>query len=251
MSVENPPPLDVRMLVHSSQAGCVIGKSGAKIRELRENSGLKTLKMYQMLCPSSTDRVIQLVGDLDKIIGCVTSINELLGESPIRGARHSFDTRHSNEAIAIEYGGWANPSVPVNNRPYANPAYGPGFVSGNRGGMFNDMGRMGPGNGPGGDATAAAMMAAGMMRGAPPRMSMAMTSTTQVSVSDKMIGAIMGRAGSRINQVRQESGADIKISNQDPNSEDRIITITGTPDQIQNAQFLLQVCVRKYGEAHM
>lgn len=57
----------------------------------------------------------------------------------------------------------------------------------------------------------------------------------------KMIGAIMGRSGCRINQVRQESNATIMISKQEPGIEDRIITITGTPDQIQNAQFLLQM----------
>ncbi|VDP85910.1 unnamed protein product [Echinostoma caproni] len=59
----------------------------------------------------------------------------------------------------------------------------------------------------------------------------------------QMIGAIMGRSGVRINQVRQESNADIKISRQEPGVEDRIITITGTPEQIQNAQFLLQMCL--------
>ncbi|KAF5394219.1 Heterogeneous nuclear ribonucleoprotein K [Paragonimus heterotremus] len=67
------------------------------------------------------------------------------------------------------------------------------------------------------------------------------TTTTQVSVSNKLIGAIMGRSGVRINQVRQESNADIKISRQEPGVEDRIITISGTPEQIQNAQFLLQM----------
>lgn len=56
-----------------------------------------------------------------------------------------------------------------------------------------------------------------------------------------MIGAIMGRGGTRINQVRKESGADIKISSQDPGVEDRIITISGTPEQIQSAQFYLQL----------
>lgn len=30
--------LDVRMLIHQSQAGCVIGKSGSKIKELRDVS---------------------------------------------------------------------------------------------------------------------------------------------------------------------------------------------------------------------
>ncbi|RTG83960.1 uncharacterized protein DC041_0004127 [Schistosoma bovis] len=83
----------------------------------------------------------------------------------------------------------------------------------------------------------------------PSRMAMSIltpTTSTQVSVSNKMIGAIMGRSGCRINQVRHESNADIKISKQEPGVEDRIITITGTPEQIQNAQFLLQMWYVEY-----
>jgi hypothetical protein len=32
--------LDVRLLIHQSRAGCVIGKAGAKIKELREVSSI-------------------------------------------------------------------------------------------------------------------------------------------------------------------------------------------------------------------
>ncbi|VEL08948.1 unnamed protein product [Protopolystoma xenopodis] len=70
--------VDLRLLVHQSQAGCVIGRGGYKIKELREQSNLRTLKVYQMLCPGSTDRVIQLVGEVDKVINCLQSIAELL-----------------------------------------------------------------------------------------------------------------------------------------------------------------------------
>lgn len=57
-------------------------------------------------------------------------------------------------------------------------------------------------------------------------------------------GAIIGKGGSRIQQVRHESGADITIADPLPGSNDRIITITGTADQIQSAQYLLQArCV--------
>lgn len=34
----NGDELDLRMMVHQSQAGCVIGKSGYKIKELRDVS---------------------------------------------------------------------------------------------------------------------------------------------------------------------------------------------------------------------
>ncbi len=57
----------------------------------------------------------------------------------------------------------------------------------------------------------------------------------------QLAGAIIGKGGSRIRQIRQESGAGIIIEEAQPGSNDRIITITGNPDQIQNAQYLLQM----------
>ncbi|VDD83760.1 unnamed protein product [Mesocestoides corti] len=65
-----------------------------------------------------------------------------------------------------------------------------------------------------------------------------------------MVGAIMGRGGKRLNQVRRVSAAEIKVSPLDPCSEDRIITITGTPEQIQSAQFYLQLCVKRSNELY-
>lgn len=51
----------------------------------------------------------------------------------------------------------------------------------------------------------------------------------------------MGRGGSRINQIRQQSGAEITIHPPEPGNPDRIITIRGSTDQIQKAQFLMQL----------
>lgn len=56
----------------------------------------------------------------------------------------------------------------------------------------------------------------------------------------QLAGSIIGKGGQRIKQIRHESGASIKIDEPLQGSEDRIITITGTQDQIQNAQYLLQ-----------
>ncbi|RXM32329.1 Heterogeneous nuclear ribonucleoprotein K, partial [Acipenser ruthenus] len=64
--------------------------------------------------------------------------------------------------------------------------------------------------------------------------------TTQVTIPKDLAGSIIGKGGQRIKQIRHESGASIKIDEPLQGSEDRIITITGTQDQIQNAQYLLQ-----------
>ena len=56
-----------------------------------------------------------------------------------------------------------------------------------------------------------------------------------------MAGAIIGPKGQKIQQIRDQSGAGITIDKPTPGCNDRIITITGTAEQIQNAQYLLQV----------
>jgi len=58
---------------------------------------------------------------------------------------------------------------------------------------------------------------------------------------DQLAGAIIGKGGMRIKQIRMQSGATITIDELQPGATDRIINITGTQDQIQNAQYLLQM----------
>merc|ERR1719466_589387 len=69
--------------------------------------------------------------------------------------------------------------------------------------------------------------------------------TTQVTVPNDMAGAIIGKGGERIRNIRQKSGADIKFSESDPVKKDRLITLSGSQDQIQYAQYLMQQCVRQ------
>jgi hypothetical protein len=59
-------------------------------------------------------------------------------------------------------------------------------------------------------------------------------------LSSQLAGAIIGKGGARIRKIRSDSGAGITIDLPLPGSNDRIITITGMPNQIQMAQFLLQ-----------
>lgn len=59
------------------------------------------------------------------------------------------------------------------------------------------------------------------------------------SSSSQLIGCIIGRQGTKINEIRQMSGAQIKIANAMEGSSERQITITGTPANISLAQYLI------------
>jgi len=71
--------------------------------------------------------------------------------------------------------------------------------------------------------------------------------TMKVSIKNEDAGAVIGPKGATINRVRERSGCNIKIDNgQGPDSMRgmRIITITGTDQQIQFAQYLMQQSVK-------
>lgn len=62
-----------------------------------------------------------------------------------------------------------------------------------------------------------------------------------VSVPSQLIGCIIGRQGAKINEIRQMSGAQIKIANPVEGSTDRQVTITGSAASISLAQYLINV----------
>jgi len=73
-----------------------------------------------------------------------------------------------------------------------------------------------------------------------------MTETTQVTIPNEMAGAIIGPGGQRIRKIRLESKASITIDEPAQGSTERVISIVGTPRQIQTAQYLLQQSVREH-----
>lgn len=73
------------------------------------------------------------------------------------------------------------------------------------------------------------------------------SNSTQVTIPNDLAGAIIGPGGQRIRKIRNDSLAQISIAEPEQGSKERVITITGDPEAIQTAQYLLQQCVREYG----
>ncbi|XP_066248515.1 poly(rC)-binding protein 3 isoform X1 [Euwallacea similis] len=70
--------------------------------------------------------------------------------------------------------------------------------------------------------------------------------TTEMTVPNELIGCVIGKGGTKIAEIRQISGAMIRISNCDDRetgSSDRTITISGAPDAVALAQYLINMSV--------
>lgn len=63
--------------------------------------------------------------------------------------------------------------------------------------------------------------------------------TQQIFIPNDMVGAIIGKGGAKINEIRQLSGSVIKINEPQDNSNERLVTITGTPECNQMALYML------------
>ncbi|XP_067429836.1 heterogeneous nuclear ribonucleoprotein K, like isoform X3 [Thunnus thynnus] len=94
---------ELRLLIHQSLAGGIIGVKGAKIKELRENTQT-TIKLFQECCPHSTDRVVLVGGKPERVIECIKVILELVSEAPIKGRAQPYDPNFYDETY--DYGGF-------------------------------------------------------------------------------------------------------------------------------------------------
>uniref|UniRef100_A0A7N6B4I7 Heterogeneous nuclear ribonucleoprotein K n=1 Tax=Anabas testudineus TaxID=64144 RepID=A0A7N6B4I7_ANATE len=267
---------ELRLLIHQSLAGGIIGVKGAKIKELRENTQT-TIKLFQECCPHSTDRVVLVGGKPERVIECIKVILELVSEAPIKGRAQPYDPNFYDETY--DYGGFTmlfeergrrpiggfpirvrggfermppvrgNRPMPPSRRDYddMSPRRGPPppLSRGGRGGSRARNLPLPPPPPPrGGDRRGRgdrydSMVSVVCGRGSYSDIGGPVI-TTQVTIPKDLAGSIIGKGGQRIKQIRHESGASIKIDEPLEGSEDRIITITGTQDQIQNAQYLLQ-----------
>ena len=121
----------MKLLVHQSQAGGVIGTKGTKIKELREKTGA-IIKVDQDCLPFSTDRAVMVSGTPDVISSCIVLILELLEVTPPKGPIQNFDPTNAG----YEDDGYGDMG-------YDN--YGGGRFGGGGGGF--SMGRGGGGRG--------------------------------------------------------------------------------------------------------
>lgn len=275
---------DIRVLVHQSQAGAIIGKGGSKIKELRELCGGQ-VKVFSNCCPQSSDRVIQVAGDQQRVLLTTLNILEALKDTTVKGIENPYSPYNYDEFYSLEYGGWGEGPKgrfpPMGGRgplpPMAGPPggpmggrgpMGPGGPFGSSGGLppFGDR-RRGGGGGPGpfspprsgppmrgGDDFDDMMPGNGGNKGGFLNGNSLMgqngdtiTTSTQVTIPKDAAGAIIGKGGARIRKIRADSCCSISIEDARPGSDDRIITITGGEQQIKHAQYLLQQSVREFG----
>ncbi|XP_056157034.1 poly(rC)-binding protein 3-like isoform X1 [Lampris incognitus] len=238
------PPVTLRLVVPASQCGSLIGKGGSKIKEMRESTGAQVQVAGDML-PNSTERAVTISGAPEAIIQCVKQICVVMLESPPKGATIPYRPKPASTPVIFSGGqvradplgaSTANLSLLLQHQPL--PAY---TIQGQYAIPHPDLSKLHqlamqqtPFT-PLGQTTPAfpGTLDAGNQ-----------ASTHELTIPNDLIGCIIGRQGTKINEIRQMSGAQIKIANAMEGSSERQITITGTPANISLAQYLINARFR-------
>lgn len=222
---ERKDGLSLKLIVPASQCGSLIGKGGSKIKEIREISGANVQVASDTL-PGCTERCVTVSGSGENITQCIYHICCVMLESPAKGSTVQYQpgrgvARHDSTGRAGAGGG---------------------------GGAAHALaGLLGLGGGGAGALAAMAQLAHSQIhdRSHVRDREDRAESSYQMSVPNELIGSVIGKGGSKIAEIRQMSGAMIRISkSDDPNtspSTERQIMITGNADSVALAKSLINM----------
>ncbi|NXA91042.1 PCBP2 protein, partial [Melanocharis versteri] len=252
------PPVTLRLVVPASQCGSLIGKGGCKIKEIRESTGAQVQVAGDML-PNSTERAITIAGIPQSIIECVKQICVVMLESPPKGVTIPYRPKPSSSPVIFAGGqdryssGSASyphtaPSMCLNSDLEGPPqeAYAiqgqyaipqPDLTKLHQLAMQQSHFPMSHGN----TGFSGIDSSSPEVKGYWGLDASAQTTSHELTIPNDLIGCIIGRQGAKINEIRQMSGAQIKIANPVEGSTDRQVTITGSAASISLAQYLINV----------
>ena len=209
----------VRLLISHNQMGTIIGRQGLKIKQIQDSAGVRMVAQKEML-PQSTERIVEVQGTPDGIEKAVWEIGKCLIDDEARG----YGTVLYNPAMRVQSG----------NTPLTNG------VGNMRGAVYNRTGN-------GADFTdgPSYRRPPPVDRGDRPPMPTTTENgeeiqTQNISIPSDMVGCIIGRGGSKISEIRKNSGARISIAKA-PHDEsgERMFTITGGASENEKALYLL------------
>ncbi|KAI8379408.1 uncharacterized protein BYT42DRAFT_325860 [Radiomyces spectabilis] len=226
-----PEKVTIRLIIPDSRMGTLIGRGGSMIRAIKEQSGVNA-KASEEALPISTERLIYLTGSPEGIQVAVKKISEVLLEHndtrlpphhvPYAPQSQAMPTRGFHPmgraaASAMGYGMMGMGAMPMNGA--AAQFYYPQQGAAGYGGMPVNPRQAGYGMG-------------GMS-------GVVGSHAQQIFIPNEMVGCIIGKRGSKINEIRQMSGSHIKIADPQGDNNERLVTITGTPESNQMALYML------------
>ncbi|CAN4082608.1 unnamed protein product [Withania somnifera] len=190
----------VRLLVPSDQIGCIIGKGGQIVQNIRSETGaqIRILKDNHLpACALSSDELLQVSGEA----------------TVVKKALYEIATRvHKNPSCSQHLLASAVPNI-YSSKTLVGPTHGDPIVG------IAPLGSYGVYKGETGDWSRS-------FYSAPRNRSSSKEFSIRLLCPTASIGGVIGKGGVIINQIRQESGAAIKVDSSNTEGDDCVISIS-------------------------
>ncbi|KFK28132.1 hypothetical protein AALP_AA8G476500 [Arabis alpina] len=304
------PSITARLVVPTSQIGCLLGKGGVIISEMRKTTGaaIQISKVEQNpKCVSENDQVVQITGEFPNVREAIYHVTSRLRNSlfsnsmknsvtksnstltteriyhgqpdnPLSiGSHQSFSHpptissslhRRSEDSFLSGSHSSLNSSRPVGSDPYTRPedqfpdrfnpstGYSPNFgwrsstehsdISHHLTESASRLWASPPPAASRGLSDASAGLSSarpGLALGSGHKSAIVTNTTVEIRVPENAMSFVYGEHGCNLEQLKQISGARVIVHEPPLGTGDRIIVISGTPDQTQAAQNLLHAFI--------
>jgi len=215
----------IKLLVHKSIVGAVIGKGGTVIKETQTETGARVQVSNEPL-PNSTEKTISVTGTPVAIYNALIRILVQLCDNPVRSG---------TRVLLYIPGPPMYPPQLASPYGFAGP-YGAPLLYGQSGPVYG-----------GALAQSLRSMSVGSPMHLYPGQAQQAQTRQELPIPTVCAGGIIGKGGSVIRDLRAQSGTNISIADPESNNlAERIVTISGPPQGVQTAIFLIRQLVEQY-----
>ncbi|XWS39789.1 hypothetical protein CRYUN_Cryun18bG0084500 [Craigia yunnanensis] len=256
----------VRLVIPSSQVGCLLGKGGAIISEMCKVTGtaIRILGTDQVpKCVTENDQVVQISGGYLNVKDAIYHVTGRLRDNLFSTTLKSAAAKRSSSVLTetspyerlldtaplglqassgISHSLHRHTTLPLNStdplglshsfdRPRSPGLWTSEMATGLNPRSITDIGR------------GLTSFRGGFELGSGNKSAIVTNTTVEIRVPENVIDSVYGENGRNLARLREISGAKVIVHEPQIGTSDRIIVISGTPDQTQAAQSLLQAFI--------
>ncbi|KAM1032811.1 hypothetical protein ACFX2I_036352 [Malus domestica] len=238
---EDDDSVSIRLLVPSKVIGCIIGKSGSIINEIRKRTkaDVRISKVDKPRGADANDELVGVAGDPSSLRDALIQIVLRLRDDVLKDRDDGLNTSGGAESLYSGGTGLSMPPVLPSVPPVTSMGYDQRAESGSGLGLLSSGSLYGYGSVSMGENGYGSMSSypSKLYGGLPP------PSTLEMLVPANAVGKVMGKGGANIANIRKISGAMVEISESKSSRGDRVAHISGTPEQKRTAENLIKAFI--------